>query len=87
MHFIEGLLFNIILNILNNLDVFPLQYYSLAHYTANDNGEIDLETASSSGGSYTGVFPAGLLTCVQPGPGMKAHSRLLKQNISTPFKV
>ena len=59
----------------------------MAHYTSDDSGAIDVDTFSSSGGSYEGVFGAGLLTCITPAPGEKGHARLLKHDVFSSFDV
>ena len=39
----------------------PATFLSYAHYTANEEGVVDIETMASDGGSYVGVEPMGLL--------------------------
>lgn len=54
---------------------------------ANGRGEVLLDSNASVGGSYTGVFPAGLLTNLAPAPGAFPFLRLYKKDPEQPYQV
>ena len=64
-----------------------LQFCSCAHYVTDGTGNVDVRTAESVGGSYKGVFPAGLLTTLRPAPHELQSHRLYRRNTSLPWKV
>uniref|UniRef100_A0ACB8G3W6 Uncharacterized protein n=1 Tax=Sphaerodactylus townsendi TaxID=933632 RepID=A0ACB8G3W6_9SAUR len=59
-------------------------FQSFAYYKADSNGELDLTSAASLGGSYSGVEPMGLLWSLETKTPFK---RLAKRNVLTPFQV
>lgn len=59
-------------------------FQSFAYYRVDGGGELDLATAASLGGSYSGVEPMGLLWCLAP---KRSSRRLAKRNVLTPFHV
>ncbi|XP_055731839.1 acyl-coenzyme A thioesterase 1-like [Salvelinus fontinalis] len=59
-------------------------FRSSATYEANSSGTIDLTTASSLGGSYTGVEPMGLLWSLKPNT---LHTKFVKKVVSAPCLV
>ncbi|XP_050717952.1 acyl-coenzyme A thioesterase 1-like [Eriocheir sinensis] len=65
----------------------PLQFCSCAHYITDETGGVDVRQAVAVGGSYTGVFPAGLLTTLAPAPHEVPFIRLYRRNTSLPWKI
>ena len=63
------------------------RYRSLAHYIADDNGEVCLDTQPSVGGSYVGVEPMGFIWSLKPEPGQKPGRRLMKRDVTKPLVV
>lgn len=59
-------------------------FQSRAYYRAEGNGELDLSCSPSSGGSYSGVEPMGLLWTLE---SQTPYKRLRKRNVLTPFCV
>ncbi|XP_043929948.1 acyl-coenzyme A thioesterase 1-like [Protopterus annectens] len=59
-------------------------FYSLAHYKAEQNGELDLSQSPSLGGSFSGVEPMGLFWSLAPKTPFK---RLMKKNVEQPFCI
>lgn len=59
------------------------KFLSYAHYMSEDNGTVDVEHSEAVGGSYTGVFPAGLLLSLQEFPFN--YTRLQKEDPTTPW--
>ncbi|XP_041832554.1 acyl-coenzyme A thioesterase 1-like [Melanotaenia boesemani] len=55
-----------------------------ALYKADEKGQVDVCSAPSLGGSYTGVEPMGLLWAMAPDI---PHTKLLKKNVLTPTLV
>lgn len=55
-----------------------------AMYKADETGQVDVCSAPSLGGSYTGVEPMGLFWAMAPE---KRHSKLLKKNVLSPTLV
>lgn len=60
---------------------------SHAHYVTDDGGGVDLGVASSEGGSYTGVFPPGLLTTLTSSPQERQFPRLVRQDPQLPWRI
>ncbi|KAF2368312.1 Acyl-CoA thioester hydrolase/bile acid-CoA amino acid N-acetyltransferase [Trinorchestia longiramus] len=60
------------------------EFTSLGHYESDANGQVDLRRATSLGGSYTGVFPSGLLSTLEPPAGKHAYKRLTVTDTSKP---
>uniref|UniRef100_A0A2P2HZM7 Acyl-coenzyme A thioesterase 1-like n=1 Tax=Hirondellea gigas TaxID=1518452 RepID=A0A2P2HZM7_9CRUS len=56
------------------------KFCSHGQFVSSAAGTINLDTAESVGGSYTGVFPAGLLTTLGPAPGEFPYLRLYKKD-------
>lgn len=69
------------------IDEHGKHFSSCAHFTADNDGRVDLEKAASVGGSYQGVFPAGLLTTLSTLPTGKKYYRLFRRNPLTPWKI
>lgn len=63
------------------------QFCSCAHYVTNGIGGVDVQRAVSVGGSYEGVFPAGLLTTLVPAPDELQSLRLYRRDTSLPWRV
>ncbi|KAK7086941.1 hypothetical protein SK128_004855 [Halocaridina rubra] len=63
------------------------RFCSNAHYITNELGQIDASIQAAVGGSYTGVFPAGLLTTLAPAPEEYAFLRLYKRDPTIPWKI
>ncbi|XP_072031495.1 acyl-coenzyme A thioesterase 1-like [Amphiura filiformis] len=57
------------------------------HFIADQNGQIRLTHSHSVGGSYKGVQPMGLFSCMQPSPGQRSGIRYSKKDITTPLIV
>ncbi|KAK7086944.1 hypothetical protein SK128_004858 [Halocaridina rubra] len=72
---------------LSDPDNYYQKFCSNAHYTTNDSGQIDVGTQAAVGGSYTGVFPAGLLTTLAPAPEEYPFLRLYKRDPTIPWKI
>lgn len=58
-----------------------------AHFMACKNGEVDVCSDSSLGGSYSGISPMGLLWSMKPAPGQRKGLRLVKRDVTKPFIV
>ncbi|KAG0721398.1 Acyl-coenzyme A thioesterase 5 [Chionoecetes opilio] len=69
------------------LPVGLLQFVSHAHYRTDHCGGVDVRTAAAVGGSYTGVFPSGLLTTLAPAPHQFPFLRLYRRDPHLPWKV
>ncbi|XP_068236034.1 acyl-coenzyme A thioesterase 1-like [Palaemon carinicauda] len=69
------------------LDEHGKHFCSHAHYVSDANGQVDVTLQKSEGGSYTGIFPAGLLTTLKPAPNELPFLRLTKRNPETPWKI
>ncbi|XP_064095117.1 bile acid-CoA:amino acid N-acyltransferase-like isoform X3 [Macrobrachium nipponense] len=69
------------------IDEHGKHFSSNAHYIADNNGGVDLEKAASVGGSYQGVFPAGLLSTLSTLPTEKKYHRLFRRNPLIPWKI
>ena len=62
-------------------------FESHAHYISDKYGEVDVSRDSSSGGSYKGVEPMGLLWSMTVAPGQKRGLRLMKRDVTKPYNV
>ncbi|XP_045602227.1 acyl-coenzyme A thioesterase 1 [Procambarus clarkii] len=62
------------------------KFRSNAHYRSDARGCVDVARSEALGGSFTGVFPAGLFTTLR-GRGSDLHTRLFKSDCTTPWKV
>lgn len=69
------------------IDEKGIEICSCAHYVTDGAGNVDVRTAESVGGSYEGVFPAGLLTTLAPAPHEFQSHRLFRRNTSLPWKI
>ena len=59
---------------------------SYAHYTASEEGMVDLKIDSAAtSGMYSGVEPMGLFWSMVSAPGQRTGERLVKSDASTPF--
>ncbi|KAK4325048.1 hypothetical protein Pmani_004358 [Petrolisthes manimaculis] len=63
------------------------QYMSHAHYVCDKRGMIDVRVAAAVGGSYTGVFPMGLIASLTPAPHENTALRLYRRDTSLPWKI
>ncbi|KAG7164385.1 Acyl-coenzyme A thioesterase 1-like [Homarus americanus] len=61
------------------------KFSSHAHYISDEKGTVDVRNSESVGGSYKGVFPAGLLSTLKGVTN--ARVRLYKEDPTTPWKV
>ncbi|XP_063889586.1 acyl-coenzyme A amino acid N-acyltransferase 2-like [Scylla paramamosain] len=59
------------------------KFLSYAHYVSDDSGTVEVERSEAVGGSYTGVFPAGLLLSLKEFP--HNYTRLQKEDPTTPW--
>ena len=62
-------------------------FESVAHYKADENGEVSLLSQPSLGGSYTGVEPMGLFWSMEPPGGTDRDDMLRKRDVTKPLKV
>ncbi|XP_071963253.1 acyl-coenzyme A amino acid N-acyltransferase 2-like [Antedon mediterranea] len=60
-------------------------FEAYAHFIPDVNGAVKVDSHPSIGGSYKGVKPMGLFTHMQPSPGQKAGTRLVKKDVTTPL--
>ncbi|XP_063073327.1 acyl-coenzyme A thioesterase 5-like [Engraulis encrasicolus] len=60
---------------------------AFGHYTCDENGTLTVTDDASSGGTYTGVEPMGLLWSMRPVPGSRHGLRLRKRNVMSPMVV
>ena len=60
---------------------------SHAHFIATKHGQVDVCSQPSVGGSYRGVSAMGLLWSMKPSPGQKKGIRLMKFDVTKPYKV
>ncbi|XP_063073762.1 bile acid-CoA:amino acid N-acyltransferase-like [Engraulis encrasicolus] len=60
---------------------------AFGQYTSNDGGTVSVSEDASSGGTYTGVEPMGLLWSMRPVPGSTRVLRLRKKDVMTPMVV
>ncbi|XP_050717951.1 acyl-coenzyme A thioesterase 1-like isoform X2 [Eriocheir sinensis] len=63
------------------------EFCSCAHYVTDETGDVDVRRGAAVGGSYTGVFPAGLLTTLAPASHEAPFIRLYRRNSSLPWKI
>ncbi|XP_063612472.1 acyl-coenzyme A thioesterase 2, mitochondrial-like [Penaeus indicus] len=63
------------------------QFCSHAHYISDADGDVNAGVAASVGGSYKGVFPAGLLTTLAPAPHEFPMLRLYRRDPQLPWKI
>ncbi|XP_031572536.1 acyl-coenzyme A amino acid N-acyltransferase 1-like [Actinia tenebrosa] len=63
------------------------RFRSIAYYLADKNGQVNLNSSDSLGGSYTGVEPMGFMWAMKPEPGQKPGRRLLKRDVTKPYLV
>ncbi|XP_061602595.1 acyl-coenzyme A thioesterase 1 [Cololabis saira] len=61
-----------------------LHFKASALYKSDETGQVDVCTAPSLGGSYTGVEPMGLFWAMAPDT---PHNKLLKKNVLSPTLV
>ncbi|XP_068236441.1 bile acid-CoA:amino acid N-acyltransferase-like [Palaemon carinicauda] len=69
------------------IDEHGKRFSSNAHFITDGKGRVDLENAASVGGSYSGVFPAGLLTTLSSLPTEQKYYRLFRRNPLKPWKI
>ncbi|XP_071963418.1 acyl-coenzyme A amino acid N-acyltransferase 2-like [Antedon mediterranea] len=60
-------------------------FEAYAHFIPDVNGAVKVDSHPSIGGSYKGIRPMGLFTHMQPSPGQKAGTRLVKKDVTTPL--
>lgn len=65
-------------------DVKAMIFQSSAEYTASENGEVDLMTSPSMGGTYKGVEPMGLFWSLEP---LTPHNKFTWWDASRPLLV
>ncbi|XP_047491952.1 acyl-coenzyme A thioesterase 1-like isoform X2 [Penaeus chinensis] len=65
-------------------DTRNVHYISTAHYRADSNGQVDVDTMESLGGSYTGHFPMGLIGTLHPAPSEYKFTRFFKRDVLNP---
>nr|XP_039271854.1 acyl-coenzyme A thioesterase 1-like [Styela clava] len=64
------------------------EFHSYAYFEADDNGEVDFQTASSHGGYFHGIDPIGLFWSMKKIPiSKKSYSSLNKMNVERPSVV
>ena len=51
---------------------------------ADDDGQVDVNTMESIGGSYTGVFPMGLVSSLSPALKKHKFTRFFKRDVENP---
>ncbi|XP_069999582.1 acyl-coenzyme A thioesterase 1-like isoform X2 [Penaeus vannamei] len=82
---VEGLLPNQDVTLYSSMkDTRNVQYISTAHYRADSNGKVDVDTMESLGGSYTGHFPMGLIGTLHPAPSEYKFTRFFKRDVVNP---
>ncbi|KAL2102599.1 hypothetical protein ACEWY4_001767 [Coilia grayii] len=57
------------------------------HYISDEHGSVSVTEDASTGGTYTGVEPMGLLWSMHPIPGSRHGLRLRKRDIMSPMVV
>ncbi|KAK7477466.1 hypothetical protein BaRGS_00031290 [Batillaria attramentaria] len=62
----------------------PALFVSCSHHVARQTGELDLNTDSSLGGTYTGVDPMGLFWSMHPDPSGPQNTRMVVKNVDEP---
>lgn len=65
-------------------DTRGVLFMSFAHYKADGNGQVDVSTMESVGGSYRGVFPMGLLSSLSPALEKQKFTRFFKRDVENP---
>ncbi|XP_045112613.1 acyl-coenzyme A thioesterase 1-like isoform X2 [Portunus trituberculatus] len=65
-------------------DTRGVLFMSLAHYRADSNGQVDVSTMESLGGSYRGVFSMGLLSSLSPALKKHKFTRFFKRDVENP---
>ncbi|KAL2102597.1 hypothetical protein ACEWY4_001765 [Coilia grayii] len=60
---------------------------AFGHYTSDENGTVSVTEDASTGGTYTGVEPMGLLWSMRPIPGSRQGLRLTKRDVVSPMVV
>ncbi|KAL2102596.1 hypothetical protein ACEWY4_001764 [Coilia grayii] len=60
---------------------------AFGHYTSDENGTVSVTEDASTGGTYTGVEPMGLLWSMRPIPGSRQGLRLRKRDVMSPMVV
>jgi hypothetical protein len=63
------------------------RYRSVAHFIADNNGQVCVSSQPSVGGSYTGVEPMGFIWALKPEPDQKPGRRLMKRDVTTAYLV
>ncbi|KAK3742756.1 hypothetical protein QZH41_018965, partial [Actinostola sp. cb2023] len=63
------------------------RYRSLAHYIADNEGRVCLNSQPSVGGSYVGVEPMGFIWSLKPEPDQRPGRRLMKRDVTKPYLV
>lgn len=82
---VEGLSPNQDVTLYSSLkDTRNVHYISTAHYRADNNGQVDVDTMESLGGSYTGHFPMGLIGTLHPAPSEYKFTRFFKRDVLNP---
>lgn len=56
-------------------------------HRADNNGQVDVDTMESLGGSYTGHFPMGLIGTLHPAPSEYKFTRFFKRDVLNPNVV
>lgn len=65
-------------------DTRGVNFISFAHYKADADGQVDVNTMESIGGSYKGVFPMGLLSSLSPTLKKHKFTRFFKRDVENP---
>ncbi|XP_042860645.1 acyl-coenzyme A thioesterase 1-like isoform X3 [Penaeus japonicus] len=65
-------------------DTRNVHYLSIAHYKADDSGQVDVNTMESLGGSYASLFPMGLIGTLHPAPSEYKFTRFFKRDVVNP---
>ncbi|KAM9376638.1 peroxisomal succinyl-coenzyme A thioesterase-like isoform 2-T2 [Pholidichthys leucotaenia] len=60
---------------------------AFAHYNADATGTVNVSQDRSSGGTYSGVEPMGLLWSLRPVPGSKPGLRMRRKDVWVPMVV
>ncbi|XP_063053093.1 acyl-CoA thioesterase 19 [Engraulis encrasicolus] len=60
---------------------------AFGHYVSDDKGCVDVTKDASTGGSYDGFEPMGLLWSMRPVPGSRPGLRLRKKDVHAPWNV
>ena len=62
-------------------------FFSYAYYSSDDNGDMDVSTMPSVGGSYSGIEPMGLFWSMTLAPGQKPGLRFNVNDVTRPVIV